>query len=119
MGSEQISASMSPLHLLLLVCLCLGRISCQRSDFVTEIEPDYGPDWGDWNGGVFCPEHQFAHGFKQKTDSWCSGGGECTGLNAIEFLCGILDEDHYQTTVKEYEGPFGKTQHDDQDDSGS
>ena len=33
------------------------------------------------------------------------------GLNAIEFLCGLIDEDHYQTTVKEYEGPFGKTQH--------
>ena len=32
----------------------------------------------------------------------------CLGLNAIEFLCGILDEDLYQTTVKEYEGPFGK-----------
>ena len=31
------------------------------------------------------------------------------GLNAIEFLCGLIDEDHYQTTVKEYEGPFGKT----------
>ena len=35
---------------------------CQRADFVTEIEPDYGPDWGDWNGGVYCPENQFAHG---------------------------------------------------------
>ena len=32
----------------------------------------------------------------------------CLGLNAIEFLCGILDEDQYQTTVKEYEGPFGE-----------
>merc|ERR1712141_7807 len=88
--------------------LCFQLAAAQRADFVTEIEPDYGPDWGDWNGGVFCPEHQFAHGFKQKTDSWCSGGGECTGLNAIEFLCGLITEDHYQTTVKEYEGPFGE-----------
>ena len=42
--------------------LCFQLAAAQRADFVTEIEPDYGPDWGDWNGGVFCPEHQFAHG---------------------------------------------------------
>merc|ERR1712244_173844 len=40
---------------------------------------------------------QFGRGFKQKTDSWCSGGGECTGLNAIEFLCGVLGEENYQS----------------------
>ena len=32
---------------------------------------------------MYCPEKEYAHGFKQKTDSWCSGGGECTGLNGI------------------------------------
>merc|ERR1711990_475733 len=89
MGSAQIFVRMRTI-LRLIYCFCLQFVFCQRDDFVTEIEPDYGPDWGDWNGGVYCPEKQFAHGFKQKTDSWCSGGGECTGLNAIEFLCGLI-----------------------------
>ena len=47
---------------LLQYCLCFQLAAAQRADFVTEIEPDYGPDWGDWNGGVYCPENQFAHG---------------------------------------------------------
>ena len=78
-----------------------------RPDFVIEIEPDFGPDFGDWNGGVWCPEKQYAHGFKQKTDAWCSGGGECTGLNSMELFCGFSGEDSYISSVKEYEGPFG------------
>merc|ERR1711892_75788 len=79
-----------------------------RPDFVIEIEPDFGPDWGEWNGGAWCPEDQYAHGFKQKTDSGCSGGGECTGLNAIEMFCGFVGEDSYIGSIKEYEGPFGE-----------
>ena len=55
----------------------------ERPDYVITIEPDYDTDYGEWNGGVYCPEKEYAHGFKQKTDSWCSGGGECTGLNGI------------------------------------
>ena len=26
------------------------------------IEPSYGPDWGEWNDGVICPDNTFAHG---------------------------------------------------------
>jgi len=74
---------------------------------VIEIEPDFGPDYGEWNGGAWCPEKQYAHGFKQKTDAWCSGGGECTGLNGIEMFCGFDGEDSYIGSIKEYEGPFG------------
>ena len=55
----------------------------ERPDYVITIEPDYDTDYGEWNGGVYCPEKEYAHGFKQKTDAWCSGGGECTGLNGI------------------------------------
>jgi len=82
MGRGLISANMRPATVLAaLLSFSFQFGCCQRADFVTEIEPDYGPDWGDWNGGVYCPENQFAHGFKQKTDSWCSGGGECTGTD--------------------------------------
>merc|ERR1711988_219644 len=102
MGSQQISASMSPLQLLLLACLCLGSISCQRADFVTEIEPDYGPDWGDWNGGVYCPENQFARGFKQERlcsereylkeaqqnyQSYQGMWVDDSGSNGVSFIC--------------------------------
>merc|ERR1712227_781454 len=66
-------------------------------DPVTTIEPSYGPDWGEWNGGVLCPDNTFAHGFEQKTDSWCSGGGECTGLNGIQMMCGRLEEETHET----------------------
>merc|ERR1712227_1202717 len=76
-------------------------------DPVTTIEPSYGPDWWEWNGGVMCPDNTFAHGFGQKTDAWCSGGGECTGLNGIQMMCGRLTEDTYESVVREYEGPFG------------
>ena len=38
-------------------------ISVVRSrEIVTTIEPSYGPDWGEWNGGVLCPDNTFAHG---------------------------------------------------------
>jgi len=80
----------------------------ERPDYVITIEPDYDTDYGEWNGGVYCPEKEYAHGFKQKTDSWCSGGGECTGLNGIEFMCAISGQDNYVSTVREYEGPFGE-----------
>ena len=32
---------------------------------------------------LFYNYRQFATGFQQKTDAWCSGGGECTGLNSV------------------------------------
>jgi len=84
-------------------------ISVVRSrEVVTTIEPSYGPDWGEWNGGVLCPDNTFAHGFEQKTDSWCSGGGECTGLNGIQMMCGRLEEETHETVIREYEGPFGE-----------
>merc|ERR1719270_2593461 len=102
--SSQTSLKMSELKSLLFLSLVIfvtGR------EPVTTIEPSYGPDWGEWNGGVMCPDNTFAHGFEQKTDAWCSGGGECTGLNGIQMMCGRLTEDTYETVVREYEGPFG------------
>ena len=33
---------------------------------------------------------QFATGFQQKTDAWCSGGGECTGLNSVRIIIIII-----------------------------
>ena len=73
-----------------------------RPDLEYTIEPDYDADYDqDWNGPSWCPEgqvtwqinflrifcyFQFGNGFQQKTDSVCSGGGECTGLNSVGGL---------------------------------
>ena len=35
---------------------------CSARDIVATIEPSYGPDWGEWNGGALCPDNMFAHG---------------------------------------------------------
>ena len=67
-----------------------NHIKDVRPDYVITIEPDYDTDYGDWNGGAFCDDNEYAHGFKQKTDAWCSGGGECTGLNAIGKLWHLI-----------------------------
>jgi len=91
---------------LLVSLLSLVSVTVSREPFAI-IEPSYGPDWGEWNDGVICPDNTFAHGFEQKTDSWCSGGGECTGLNGIQMMCGRLTEDTYESVIREYEGPFG------------
>jgi len=92
------------LSLVLLSVFSLVLVSAR--DY-TIMEPAYDPDWGEWNDGALCPDNTFAHGFAQKTDAWCSGGGECTGLNGLEMMCGRLDEETYELIIREYEGPFG------------
>ena len=61
----------------------------------------------------------FLSRFAQKTDAWCSGGGECTGmtrenldvtkvcvtiscpgLNGLEMMCGRLDEETYELIIR-------------------
>jgi hypothetical protein len=81
-----------------------------RDDYRYTIEPAYGPDYDSqpWNGPSWCPPTEFATGFQQKTDAWCSGGGECTGLNAVRMFCGLVGEDSYiNEATPFYEGPFG------------
>jgi len=80
-----------------------------RPDYKFTIEPNFGHDFDqEWNEESWCPENEFATGFQQKTDAWCSGGGECTGLNSIRMFCGLVGEPSYIAAAEPYyEGPFG------------
>jgi len=62
-----------------------------RPDYKFTIEPNFGHDFDqEWNEESWCPENEFATGFQQKTDAWCSGGGECTGLNSVRIVIIIM-----------------------------
>jgi len=55
-----------------------------KTAFQPQIYHDFG---GRWNTPQFCPDGQWASGYRQKTDRGCAGGRECSGLNGIELLC--------------------------------
>ncbi|MDX2019358.1 MAG: RICIN domain-containing protein [Deltaproteobacteria bacterium] len=61
--------------------------------------------WGDWLGMRYCPEGSYASGYRMRVEG-DQGGGDDTGLNAVELLC-TEPGDLASEAVRSNAGDFG------------
>jgi hypothetical protein len=76
-----------------------------RTDFVKAVTPGVGI-YGEWTDYVMCPAGTFAVGYAMRVEPSLGGGGDDTGLNAVELRCRPLGGGTVKA-IRPHEGLWG------------
>merc|ERR1711971_593670 len=70
-------------------CACIADAACSErfpEMYHALLSRDNDGPWGSWLGAEFCPEGQYARGFRIRSE-WPVGNGDDTAANAVKLYC--------------------------------